>query len=343
MRRLPFPFARLGPFCLIRNPLPGRLQSWSVAMAVTLAVFLLATPVYAAPVTWDEYWLLARESREQLISLAGRPPADQAEELALLAKRWQEIETVTLPDGAPVTVDHTFLVALLQANPPDLTRLQALYTALLVEYETWPNGRHTAADLLVLAEILARAEFQWPDKQLNWWETTWERIMLRFLELVNRLAGNRLGSGIGARILTYGGAIALVVALFYAFRTIWGDLVREAELMPEAMAGDENLTADTAWKRAHELSSGGDYRTAVRYLYLSTLLLLDEQGLLRYDRSLTNREYLRTVAHLPELARTLREIIDVFDSVWYGFQPLDEAAFTRYAAQINALRLAQRG
>jgi hypothetical protein len=40
-------------------------------------------------------------------------------------------------------------------------------------------------------------------------------------------------------------------------------------------------------------SSEGDYRTAVRYLYLSLLLLLEEHGLLRYDRPLTDREYLQ--------------------------------------------------
>ena len=93
-----------------------------------------------------------------------------------------------------------------------------------------------------------------------------------------------------------------------------------------------------ALKRAQNLSGAGDYRTAVRYLYLSSLLLLDERGLLRYNRSQTNREYLRSVAHLPKFAAILREVIDVFDRVWYGYQTLDEATYTQYAARVAELR-----
>ena len=75
------------------------------------------------------------------------------------------------------------------------------------------------------------------------------------------------------------------------------------------------LTADAALQRAQTFSAGGDYRTAVRYLYLSTLLLLEERGLFRYDRSLTNREYLRRVAHDPTLSAILQDVVEVFDRV----------------------------
>ena len=111
----------------------------------------------------------------------------------------------------------------------------------------------------------------------------------------------------------------------------------EADIASEAEGG-EILTADMALKKAQQLSSGGDYRTAVRYLYLSSLLLLDERGLLRYDRSQTNREYLRSVANHPHLANPLRRVIDVFDRVWYGYQPLTQDDYTRYAEQVNKLR-----
>ena len=106
----------------------------------------------------------------------------------------------------------------------------------------------------------------------------------------------------------------------------------------EAAGDDASLTAESALRRAQTLSQGGDYRTAVRYLYLSTLLLLEERGLLRYDRSQTNREYLRSLKGRPELASVLRDVIEVFDRVWYGFQPLDEAAYHHYAAQVQNLQ-----
>jgi len=47
---------------------------------------------------------------------------------------------------------------------------------------------------------------------------------------------------------------------------------------------------------------------------------------------------LRSVAHLPILVAILREVIEVFDRVWYGYQPLDEATYNQYAARVAELR-----
>ena len=49
-------------------------------------------------------------------------------------------------------------------------------------------------------------------------------------------------------------------------------------------------------------------------------------------------EYLRGVAGKPELAAILRDVIDVFDRVWYGFQSMDEKAFAHYARRVEQLR-----
>jgi hypothetical protein len=115
-------------------------------------------------------------------------------------------------------------------------------------------------------------------------------------------------------------------------------LVREAQLAAEGGNDDETLTSKGAMQRAHSLSGQGDYRSAIRYLYLSSLLVLDEQGLLRYDRSRTNREYLRSISSKPELANSLRDVIDVFDRVWYGFESVDEPTYQSYVKQVDELR-----
>jgi hypothetical protein len=135
-------------------------------------------------------------------------------------------------------------------------------------------------------------------------------------------------------------AIALALVLAYAMRSIVADFVAEQEA-DENGNGDEDMTSAAALKQAQALSAGGDYRTAVRYLYLSSLLLLEERGLLRYDRSLTNREYLRSVAHKPVLATIFRDVIEVFDRVWYGYRPLDEATYNQYEARVEELQRQQ--
>jgi hypothetical protein len=65
---------------------------------------------------------------------------------------------------------------------------------------------------------------------------------------------------------------------------------------------------------------------------------MDERGVLRYDRSKTNREYLRSVANSPELAKPLEEVIEVFDNVWYGYHPLEEESFKHYSARVEELK-----
>ncbi len=141
-------------------------------------------------------------------------------------------------------------------------------------------------------------------------------------------------------IYVIAGVIVIVLALVIGFflRGLLANLVAETSAPPDPHAADEDLSAEAARLKAQALSGAGDYRTAVRYLYLSALLLLEERGLLRYNRTLTNREYLRTVAHLPELSAILRDVVEVFDQVWYGYHPLDEGAYTRYAERVAELQ-----
>jgi hypothetical protein len=105
---------------------------------------------------------------------------------------------------------------------------------------------------------------------------------------------------------------------------------------------DAGLTATAALQQASGLARGGDYRTAVRYLYLSSLLWLDEQNMLRYDRALTNHEYLERLHDSPELRARLVPIVETFDRVWYGHADLDAESFAAYERQVAALRQPSR-
>jgi len=134
-------------------------------------------------------------------------------------------------------------------------------------------------------------------------------------------------------VLLLGGILAFI------FRDVWRNiLVPGTELNVENLAEGEILSAGQASLRARQLSGSGDYRQAIRYLYLSALLLLDERGLLRYNRFLTNREYLRQVSNQPDLAGHLRPVIETFDRVWYGFQPVDQDSYNQYTEQVAALK-----
>src|SRR4030095_7866689 len=77
----------------------------------------------------------------------------------------------------------------------------------------------------------------------------------------------------------------------------------------------------------------GDFRTAVRKLYVSLLYELSERGLIELEDSATNHEYLRKAARFAGVAAPMRYLTDRFDYVWYGMFPASEDEFADYLAR----------
>ncbi len=292
------------------------------------------------PISVDEYWRLVDHAQQVIAGLKGLPPDQAKEPLAELAAQWERVDQVTLDDGGTIHVDNSYLLSLLRLDPPDPGRIESVLRRLQAAHKTYPAGVFTTADLESLKEVLARPEFQWqapaPNPIAEWFRKLWERF--------NRWLQEILGGG---RFSVPGGVfdplplistLLLAVVLFYIARTLFVDLVGEARIDDGNGEAREPLTSGSAFSKAQALSRGGDYRSAVRYLYLSSLLLLDERGLLRYDRFKTNHEYLRSVSGQPGLAGPLRDVIEVFDDVWYGYHALDEDTFKHYSDRVEELK-----
>jgi hypothetical protein len=170
-----------------------------------------------------------------------------------------------------------------------------------------------------------------------WWVDLLEWLMRAIEQIIRPVTGvSPAASNAAAWIVGIVGALMLGGVTLYLLLGLRRTLVAEASRPdddPEA-----NLTARTAFAQAGETARAGDRRTAVRLLYLAALLWLDERGRLRYDRALTNREYLERLREVPDLRTRLAPIVATFDRVWYGHEPLDEAQFAEYRAQVEALR-----
>jgi hypothetical protein len=246
---------------------------------------------------------------------------------------------VRLPEGASIAVDNGWLNTALSEAEPDLPaigeRLGAIIDAL-----AQPAGAAPADSRERLRDILNRPPFRTEDEQSE--PPGW---LTAFFDWLGRLLDS-IVSPIGSVSPATGQAVAWIVSIVgvLLLLAVGGYLVRGLRrgMVAEARTRDDdpeaNLTAKTALDQAGELARGGDYRTAVRYLYLSALLRLDERDILRYDRALTNREYLERVRDNPALRGRLAPIVDTFDRVWYGHVQLDAASFATYRQQVEALR-----
>jgi hypothetical protein len=291
------------------------------------------------PITEVEFWELVQETQAVLRSLAGAEPEAIHSGLEPLLPRWQSIQQVRLETGETVPLNLQYWIVRLQAPEPDLSWITSELDQIMADQDLRQLAA-VAEDLSVLQNVLDRPEFQWQPEEPDPLQQWANRLMQAFLNFLDRLAGSRgveLGSQVMRFALITAGLAAVAAAAALGVRILLRSMVAETSLS----AGDypdADLTAGVALERAELLSQAGDYRSAVRYLYLSTLLLLEDQGLLRYDRSKTNREYLRSISHKPQLAELLREVVDVFDRVWYGFQAIEEQEYARYAERVSELR-----
>ncbi|HEY2981340.1 MAG TPA: DUF4129 domain-containing protein [Anaerolineales bacterium] len=308
-----------------------------------LAFSVSSQPVHpqaSRPLTEEEYWKLVEHNRQIVAGLKGAPARKMEDGLSKLAAQWQRVETIRLTTGEVIPFDNSFMLATLGAEKPDLDHIKHLLEQLQAAHQQYPRQVFTTDDLKPLALILARPEFQWQEARPNpvaaWLAKQWERL----LQWLSRLFGGRtitLNTGtwsFPAALTT----LLLVLVLLYISRNLIRDFVSDARLDSDGSGSDEALTSERAFQRAMDLSRGRDYRSAVRYLYLSSLLMLDERNLLQYDRSKTNREYLRSISGSPELAEPLGQVIEVFDDVWYGHHSLDEDSFKHYSDRVEALK-----
>lgn len=303
---------------------------WACLLCVSLWCYF-ATPAQAQsqPPDLPTYtgWLREAYAAAQRGDRLG---LEQAAEQLIAARE------VRLPGGSSSHVDNRWLRAALADAEPNLPAIGARLGAVL-DALAQPASAAPADAQARLRAILDRPPFVAGEPSTPGWLRSLLEWLGRLLERILRPIGSVVSnSGLGiAWVIAIAGGLMIAAVLFVMLRGLRRNIVAEAS------AGDDpeaNLTARAALEQASGLARGGDYRTAVRFLYLSALLWLDERNLLRYDRALTNREYLERVRANPALRARLAAVVETFDQVWYGHVPIDAETFARYQEQVEALR-----
>ncbi len=310
---------------------------WVFVFVISL---VRATSVQAEPITVEAYREWIQETKLLLSNLRNGREEIVQDQLSTLADRWERIKEVSLTDSRTITLDHSFLVAQFRSVPPDLDKLDALLTAIEETWETWPSPRHTSADLSGLKQILAQPEFDWQVSQPSSIQTWLEELPSRIIEFWMRNAPASILdlTEVINWVLLGLGIIVFLIILIISIRGVYTSFAPYVAFKDEIERDKRPASAEEALKKAKALSELGDYRSAVRYLYLSSLILLEERGVIHFDLTKTNREYLHTFAHRPELVEILRDVIDVFDRVWYGYKRIDANAYARYLDHVENLK-----
>jgi hypothetical protein len=161
------------------------------------------------------------------------------------------------------------------------------------------------------------------------------------------------------RVLLYGALGLCLVALVWMILVGWKRRRPPVAVFGPAMAAvlppdlnDERLEAsrlpvDEWLELARGQMARGEWRLALRALYLATLAQLGTEGLITLARAKTNldyeRELLRRAVGRVEVARAFRERRLDFESAWYGRRPAGEPEATAWLRELESARARQGG
>ncbi len=311
-----------------------------------VACFAISGRVFAQDQEREaDYWNLVTES----IALLEQETV-QPEELDTLIGRWETFSQQSDQIAPERVVEQLNSGRSEEAIAEHLQMFQAIETTR----ETWPdtnNGTVSAAEAnQQLEDMLAQDQFQFSDKANFWlWDRYQEWVIAGedwLRGLFNRASGTGGASG-SARAANTDPAVGLIgiiaavvlgLILFQLIRQVTIGFNQEGITAQVDDESYEPLTVAEAMERADKTAESGDYRHSVRYLYLSTLLILEEKGILKPDRSLTNQEYLEVMDKHPKKAAVLRDVVTIFDRVWYGKREIDQPTLRFYQTQIRELQ-----
>ncbi len=317
----------------------------TVLLYLVIVVLLIWQPMLVRAqtqppiISLEAYKARLANTLQALEQMASAPANQRTENLTSVQKDLAAIQKVRLPSGQLVTL-QPLLGAVADKLPTQeiaLARVQ-----LVLDQLNAAADDNTAARLALLQAVLAQPEFNTP---VSLWDRFWRWLRSFLPELDTNPVSQ--GTGTVMRLLVWAiagiGGILLIFLLSYWLQSLLGNFVTDFEARRRSAKGMElPLTASDARRQASALAQIGNYRDAVRQLYLAALLSLEERHLLTYDRSLTNREVLAQLREHPSVQNHLQPVVATFDNVWYGIQEPDQATFTDYEREIDQIeRLGQ--
>jgi hypothetical protein len=185
-------------------------------------------------------------------------------------------------------------------------------------------------------EILRRSEYRekGEDKLTALIKKIRTEILNFFQGLLSRIFAAIYGAGTEAGwvfrgILILAVVITLALAVRMAMRIERGKKRgRKRTVLGEEI--EEGMSAQDLAEAGLAAARAGDFRLAVRKLYISLLYEMAEQNLVELEANATNREYLESVSSHSTLTSMMRYLTDRFEYFWYGMYSPTEEDFSAY-------------
>ncbi len=117
-------------------------------------------------------------------------------------------------------------------------------------------------------------------------------------------------------VITAGVVAVVMVLLLVASRL--RTLQAQRQLALGSMVVAESPLDSKGWRAlAEELKGKSSYKEACRAVYMSILLLLDEQKIMAFSATKTNYEYFYALKRLTKVAQSFRSLVDLVEHIWF--------------------------
>jgi TolA-binding protein len=318
------------------------------------AVLLLAA--MASADTLRHYENRVTRAREQVerIKTDANYSEQGVETIRELLPRTERIEH----EGQSLDVDNAWLHVALdtyedeknqQLKVAKLTELEGRLRALaetLVRTEETPVETKADADMRAkLRNILNRSDYkEKEDSAVGTFFKKVRRAVTNFLNDIwaafRRLLAKIFTVGAGGSWVTKALVVLVLGAIgFGLFRVLKQIEPRRKRASKRTVLGEEieaGTTPRDLADAAMAAARAGDYRLAIRKLYVSLLYEMGNRELIELDDSLTNHEYLVRASRYSSIIPSLNFLTDSFDRHWYGMLPPTQEDFTTCLAQYNS-------
>jgi hypothetical protein len=274
------------------------------------------------------------------------------------------MDTVQADDGAVYPTDKQRLLSALDAadkagsgRAGQIEAYRAIENRIAFLRADMITPRNASSDtppryLKLVRSELSRSEFAAePTTPPNWLARRARAFSEWVSRMIRKLTGRRTpGPGLPAKWWTVIWWIICAVAIIALFSGIvWLIVQLIGQYRGRAAIATLQSSREEALVEARDTVSlialaernarAGDYRAAFRLVYLATLVALDTGGVLRFDRSKTNWEYVRALRRSgrPEVYDSLLPLTREFDRIWYGQSAAGPDVYLRAVAEYERL------
>jgi hypothetical protein len=325
---------------------------------LTLMVGVWPSLCLAAPktISVDQYRTLLQTAAKQLKQMETQGPRLPAPVLKALAIPY----TVQRADGATQTVLSS-TPGLASGNyyrSASRQTVQEAHTAVLTQLsalDAWDRSQYAPADAqAIVAQLEGSGQIRTGP---TWVEQSWANFYKAFADAFKRFLnwfGDLFPSGSPGempeinpswiRAVFFISVVALLAAIAYL---IWQIIGNRRSNQPQGAFAfspeDAELLAlppNELRARATRFASEGNYREALRHLYIAMLLNLDEREVWRYDARRTNWEHIAALEKNTThnlLVTPLADITRRFDRVRYGNADCTQHDWNAFERDVNNL------